>query len=38
MKKKHLDFILKFQKTTSRHLYSLRNSGIITIIDLETKE
>lgn len=30
MKKKHLDFILKFQKTTSGHLYSLRNGGVIS--------
>ena len=30
MKKKHLDFLLKFHKPTSRHLYTLRNSGIIT--------
>ena len=28
MKKKHLDFILKFHKLTSRHLYTLRNCGV----------
>ena len=37
MKKKHLDFILKFQKTTSRHLYSLRNGGISQSSDFASR-
>tara|TARA_B100000242_G_C42823664_1_gene382715 strand:- start:80 stop:496 length:417 start_codon:yes stop_codon:yes gene_type:complete len=35
MKKKHLDFIAKFHKSTSRHLYTLRDGGVemkVTII------
>ena len=28
MKKRHLDFLTKFHKPTSRHLYALRYSGI----------
>ena len=29
MKKKHMDFIAKFHKPTSRHLYTLRDGGMI---------
>jgi len=28
MKKKHMDFIAKFHKPTSRHLYTLRDGGV----------
>ena len=35
MKKKHLDFLIKFYKTKSRHLYTLRNSGISASSDLK---
>jgi hypothetical protein len=28
MKKKHLDFLLKFHKPLSRHLYTLRDRGV----------
>ena len=28
MKKKHKDFMIRFHKPTSRHLYTLRNGGI----------
>ena len=28
MRKKHLDFLIKFHKPTSRHLYLLRNGGV----------
>jgi len=28
MKKKHLDFLTKFHKPTSRHLYTLRDGGV----------
>jgi hypothetical protein len=29
MKKKHIEFLLKFHKPTSRHLYTLRDRGVI---------
>ena len=29
MKQKHVDFIMKFHKPTSRHLYTLRDCGVI---------
>ncbi len=32
MKKKHLDFLLKFHKPTSRHLYTLRNGGVDLVV------
>ena len=35
MKKKHLDFLLKFHKPTSRHLYTLRNRRIKTSLDFK---
>ena len=28
MKQKHVDFIMKFHKPTSRHLYTLRDGGV----------
>lgn len=28
MKKKHKDFMIRFHKPTSRHLYTLRNGGV----------
>ena len=28
MKKKHKDFMIRFHKPTSRHLYTLRNCGV----------
>ena len=28
MKKKHLDFLIKFYNPKSRHLYTLRNGGV----------
>ena len=28
MKQKHIDFIIRFHKPTSRHLYTLRDGGI----------
>ena len=34
MKKKHLDFLLKFHKK-SRHLYKLRNGGVEGNSDLK---
>ncbi len=34
MKKRHLDFLTKFHKPTSRHLYTLRNSGVVLNSDL----
>jgi hypothetical protein len=29
MKKKHLDFLIKFYKPKSRHLYTLRNCRVV---------
>jgi len=37
MKKKHLDFLLKFHKPTSRHLYTLRNGGISSSSDFASR-
>ena len=34
MKKKHKDFMIRFHKPTSRHLYTLRNGGIVMGVTL----
>ena len=36
MKKKHLNFILKFHKPTIRHLYTLRNCGVDLVVPVKT--
>ncbi len=28
MKKKHIEFLIRFHKPTSRHLYTLRDGGV----------
>ena len=38
MKERHIEFLIRFHKPTSRQLNLLSDSGIITIIDLEKKE
>ena len=35
MKKKHKDFMIRFHKPTSRHLYTLRDGGATLNSDLE---
>ena len=32
MKQKHVDFIMKFHKPTSRHLYTLRYGGVDLVV------
>ncbi len=34
MKQKHVDFIMKFHKPTSRHLYTLRDGRVVSNSDL----
>lgn len=38
MKQKHVDFIMKFHKPTSRHLYTLRDCGIILGVSVMKKK
>ena len=37
MKKKHKDFMKRFHKPTSRHLYTLRNGGISASSDFASR-
>ena len=36
MKKKHIEFLLKFHKK-SRHLYTLRDGGVVSFAELKFK-